>query len=186
MAENKYAKYVVPLKEGFGRPSHVGRVAHSFWFDKSFHEDCPTFVSTYLFYSAGAALAWGETNVGDFPGAFGRDTWKNLPSGKEKEDTTLYFYFGTDPHNLVELGGEHEFWIGEGAAAEKYVFDKPTVIIVPPHTVRGPQICRRVDKPYFMVVIGGNSLKNAPSEWNRSELPPGWSYEEELRKLCHK
>ena len=60
---------------------------------------------------------------------------------------------GTDPNNPTELGGEHEFWLGEGDEAEKYLITKTTCLYVPKGEVHNPNTCKRADRPYVMCVV---------------------------------
>ena len=64
-------------------------------------------------------------------------------------------YLGTDPKDIDYLGAEIEIEIGE--ERERYLIDKPTVVICPAGTPQAPQVTRWVDKPYafFAVSLSG-------------------------------
>jgi len=60
-------------------------------------------------------------------------------------------YVGTDPNNIEYLGAEIE--IDMGLEHERYLINKPTVVICPrgvPHT---PQVTRWVDKPFAFFAV---------------------------------
>ena len=59
---------------------------------------------------------------------------------------------GTDPNNPTDLGGEHEFWVGEGDEAEKLLITKNSVLFVPGGVVHNPNGCNWADRPYCMLV----------------------------------
>ena len=64
---------------------------------------------------------------------------------------------GSNPKNLRDLGGEIEWWMGEGKDAEKFVLTSTTTIYVPKGLVHGPLIFKRVEKPILNVAIGLNT-----------------------------
>jgi hypothetical protein len=59
---------------------------------------------------------------------------------------------GTDNSNILHLGAEVSVRLGE--EQEEYVFDKPTVVLVPKGTPHGPVNIRRVDRPIVHYHIG--------------------------------
>jgi hypothetical protein len=65
----------------------------------------------------------------------------------------IFVYFGTDPNNIMDLGGKIEFWLGGGKDAEKYVITKPSVIFVPAGLIHGPIVAREVRRPIQQVII---------------------------------
>ncbi|MEM2104466.1 MAG: hypothetical protein QW717_06215 [Candidatus Bathyarchaeia archaeon] len=64
----------------------------------------------------------------------------------------IFLFFGTDPDNPTDLGGEVEFWLGQGEDAEKYVFNKPTCIYVPAGLIHGPIVFRNVRRPFVEIL----------------------------------
>lgn len=146
MAEIKYANNLMDLKPGFTRPSHEGKVAHLVDFHQGVFEDATVFCSVYMFYKAGAGLGWGEVFSMPWIGK----NFHNTPH--YHADPEFFFFVGTDPENPGELGGEHEFWLGEGDEAEKFMITKPSVLYVPSNVVHGPNFCRKCDHPYMMIV----------------------------------
>ena len=61
------------------------------------------------------------------------------------------FFIGTDPHHFDELGAEVEMSMGE--EEEKYVFDVPTVIVVPKGMPHCPIVTKKIDRPYVCFVV---------------------------------
>jgi hypothetical protein len=43
----------------------------------------------------------------------------------------MFFFYGTDPNNLNDLGAHVEFHLGEGAEEEVFEFDEPRCIFIP-------------------------------------------------------
>ena len=54
-------------------------------------------------------------------------------------------FFGNDPQNPNDLGGEIEFWLEE----EMFTITKSAMIFVPPGMTHCPLIVKRVDRPIF-------------------------------------
>jgi hypothetical protein len=64
----------------------------------------------------------------------------------------LYFH-GGDPDDPTKLGGEVELYIGGKGDSERYIFNVPTVWIVPAGVPHCPLIITRVDTPFIMTDI---------------------------------
>jgi len=73
----------------------------------------------------------------------------------------------------LNLGGEVEFWLGEGTEAEKFVITKATGEWVPAGVVHNPHYFRQVDKPFLMVVISMTPDYNRKG-FRFTPLPPGF------------
>jgi hypothetical protein len=69
-------------------------------------------------------------------------------------------FVGLDPTNIDYLGAELE--IDMGREHERYVFNKPTVVICPGGVPHLPMITREVDQPYSFYVIGLGSEHESP------------------------
>jgi len=66
-------------------------------------------------------------------------------------------FLGTDPLNPTELGGELEFWIGEGDEAQRFIINKSSAEWIPAGVLHDPHYYRKVnnpDKPIVQLVIG--------------------------------
>jgi len=64
----------------------------------------------------------------------------------------IFLFFGTDPENPSDLGGEVEMWLGQGEDAEKYIITKPTCIHIPAGLVHAPLVFRNVRRPFIEVL----------------------------------
>jgi hypothetical protein len=65
----------------------------------------------------------------------------------------MFIFIGTNPDDVSDLGGEIDFWIGEGTDLEKITFKEPGSIYIPKGTGHFPQIFRNVKRPIVQVVI---------------------------------
>ena len=61
----------------------------------------------------------------------------------------VFLYLPTHPHDILNLGGEIVSYLGD----EDYSLTKPTAIYVPGRVLHNPQYFKRVDRPYYMLVI---------------------------------
>ena len=61
----------------------------------------------------------------------------------------MFLFLPTHPHDILELGGEHVSYLGD----EGYNFTEPTAVYVPGRVPHNPQYFKRVDRPYYMLVI---------------------------------
>lgn len=82
------------------------------------------------------------------------------------------FSSGPTPHDTLNLGGEVEFWLGEGDEAEKFVSTKPIGAWVPGGVVHNPTYIRRADRPIMWVVIALTS--EYAGKMHIAPLPPGF------------
>lgn len=80
------------------------------------------------------------------------DPTGGFPQHVHDHDEILGF-FGTDPSNVYDLGGEIEFWLED----EKYLLTKSCLIFVPKGMNHCPIVFRRIDRPifHFLMVTGG-------------------------------
>lgn len=80
------------------------------------------------------------------------------PAHTHEADEIIGF-FGSDPANPHDLGGEIEFWLED----EKYLITQSCLIFVPRGMVHCPLVIHRVDRPifHFTSMIGGtNYVRN--------------------------
>jgi hypothetical protein len=151
MAQGKYAKYVIELGKPDGYcPQHIGKIANPFTFSQENFAESPIHVECHMHYAPGGRFGGGDTLKAAKPGV-------NLPTtvlGVHKHPVDeAFFFFGTNPQDTSELGGEIEFWLGEGDEAEKIIINKPTCVYVPKNLAHNPNVARKVDRPFFMVAI---------------------------------
>ena len=95
-------------------------------------------------------ILWMDENV--VPGAFqGNASWY-LKAGKTLEETPhvhdadeMLGFFGSDPNNPHDLGGEIEIWLED----EKQSITKSVMLFIPAGMKHCPLILKRVDRPIF-------------------------------------
>ena len=81
-----------------------------------------------------------------------------LETTPHKHDTDeIIGFFGSDPENPHDLGGEVEIWLED----EKQVIDRSAMIFVPAGMTHCPLVIKRVDRPifHFTTVTGGQYRK---------------------------
>lgn len=95
-------------------------------------------------------ILWIDSNVVE--GAFQLNcSWYRKPndthlSEAHRHDTDeIIGFFGSNPDDQHDLGGEVEFWLED----EKHVITKSCLIFVPQGMKHCPMIIRRVDRPIF-------------------------------------
>lgn len=54
-------------------------------------------------------------------------------------------FFGTNPNDVYDLGGQVELWIDN----EQYLIEQSVIVFIPADTEHGPLYIRRVDRPIF-------------------------------------
>ena len=81
---------------------------------------------------------------------------KAFPAHTHDFDEIIGF-FGSDPQNPHDLGGEIEFWLED----EKYMLTKSCLIFAPKGMKHCPLVLKRVDRPifHFTTVTGGQYTK---------------------------
>ena len=77
---------------------------------------------------------------------------------------------GEDPK---DFGRTVEFWIGEGAEAEKFIINKPTTILVLKNTVHFPAYVTDGYKSFMMLTVTDMPLWGA--KWVK-KLPPDFGH----------
>ena len=87
---------------------------------------------------------------------------KPMEEGHSHDSDEIIGFFGSDPQNPHDLGGEIEFWLED----EKYILTKSCLIFAPKGMKHCPLILRRVDRPifHFSTVSGG--------QYTRKVTPP--------------
>lgn len=96
---------------------------------------------------SGSGIGWGCGDMMHFPDY----RIRSFPHLHDVLET--YCFMGTDPDNPDDLGGTIEFWLGEGEKAEKIIINKPTVLLIPPHTVHLPLYVNELHHPIISVAI---------------------------------
>jgi hypothetical protein len=94
-------------------------------------------------------ILWMDKN--NVEGAFQMNcSWYLKPSAHLAQSHThdsdeIIGFFGSDPDNAYDLGGEVEFWIED----EKFILTKSCMIFIPRNIKHCPLIVRKVDRPIF-------------------------------------
>lgn len=133
MAELKYKKYIltelkIPEELQKTAAEYAKRATRILWLDNeviegAFHVNCSWY--------------WKSTD---------EDT---APAHTHDFDEVIAF-FGSDPQNPHDLGGEIEFWLED----EKYILKNSCLIFAPKGLKHCPLRVLRVDRPIFHFAIG--------------------------------
>lgn len=148
MATSKYSKYVIT------QPKFITEMAHhDFTKVSGFTFPDEVYLDRDILKEARQWLdiiwIWEVPNPPELPGAHSHPF------------DEIVLLVGSNPKNLRDLGGEVEWWMGEGKDAEKFVLTSTTTIYVPKRLVHGPLIFKRVEKPILNVAIGLNTYNYA-------------------------
>ena len=85
-----------------------------------------------------------------------------------------YLFFGSNPADQKDLGGEVEVWMGCGPLAEKIVITKACAVSIPAGTIHQPIVVRRVDNPehpiFNVIVYENKNINHIPTRG----LPEGF------------
>jgi hypothetical protein len=147
VAQGKYAKYFYEIKEP--RRTFPGFV-WSIEYDKYQYEKSIFHCETFIWYGPGFWIGVGIEREVILPSG---ETVKRRALPHRHPGDELFVFMGTDPNNPTDLGGEHEFWLGEGDEAERHLITKTTCLYVPKGVVHNPNGCLRLDRPYVMFVV---------------------------------
>ena len=135
MSESKYSKYFLtdlklPESQLKGAAEYAKHKTRMTWLDGSIIEGA--------FY---VSCAWYYTVSG-----------KRLEAHTHDYDEVLGFY-GSDPQNPRDLGGEVEFWLED----EKYVLTSSFLVFIPKGMKHCPLQTHRIDRPifHFGIMLGG-------------------------------
>ena len=141
MSESKYGKYVVT--------------------DLIVPEEKKKIAADYAKYAT--RILWMDENVVE--GAFHMNTaWymKEATTLEDKphvhDDDEIIGFFGGDPANPHDLGGEIEIWLED----EKQTITKSALLFVPAGMKHCPLVLKRFDRPifHFTIVPGGRYIKD--------------------------
>jgi hypothetical protein len=178
----KYAKYVNELRlwTELVRPSYRGKIADfSLIFDEKVYEDTPFWVETFHVYAPGS----GVGVPGELPVIFNGKESPDLTGGQHSHNDfdELFLFFGSNPHDNTALGGEVEFWLGEGEDAQKFIANTPTAEWVPRGVAHNPHLFTKVNNPNLPIIemvialsprysLEGDTTRKYP-------VPPAFSFE---------
>lgn len=81
----------------------------------------------------------------------------------------LLVFSGTDPNDITKLGAEISIEIGENP--EEYVFNEPTVVVIPKGIPHGPVTVKKLDMPIMHYLAGLGPEYKATSILKKSKSP---------------
>jgi quercetin dioxygenase-like cupin family protein len=99
-------------------------------------------------------VAWLDTNK--IPGAFYTEcVWyykprKSFVGAHTHDFDEVIAFFGSNPDDIHDLGGEVELWMG----GEKHIITRSCLVFVPKGTEHCPLSFNRVDRPIFHFTAG--------------------------------
>ena len=179
----KYAKYVNDLRlwTEVVRPSYRGKMADfTLMFDEKVYPDAPLWVETFHAFAPGT----GAFVPGDLPiFVDGKEVDLFVNGGQHTHDNfdELFLFFGTNPHDNTALGGEVEFWLGEGEDAQKFIARTPTAEWVPRGVAHNPHLFTKVnnpDRPIMKMVIALTRKYDIGAAVGKEHpLPPAFSFD---------
>ena len=154
MAESKYEKYVTRKAEVILDPGPDGVIKFGIPSTYEFPLTNQTTTGPRLIFSndivkeATSKIEYGWI-IGDMT-LLTND--KNY--GAHKHDyAEIFIFFGNNPHDTSYLGGEGEFWLGEGNDLEKIKFNESCSVYVPAGLGHFPLFFRNVKSPIMMGVV---------------------------------
>ena len=154
MAESKYEKYVTRKAEIILGPGPDGAI--KFGIPETYK--VPTTNKT----TTGPRLIFSNDHVKEatskveYGWILGETTLLSSDKdyGAHKHDyAEIFIFFGNDVYDTSYLGGDGEFWLGEGDDTEKITFNESCSIYVPAGLGHFPLFFRNVKSPIMMGVI---------------------------------
>jgi hypothetical protein len=132
MAGLKYQKYILTdlkLPEDIQQKAaeYNERATRILWLEDWVMEGAPSIICSWY---------WKATEV------------EGVPSHNHDFDEVVGF-FGSDPKNPYDLGGEVEFWLED----EKYILKKSCLIFIPKGLRHCPLRVVKVDRPIFFLAV---------------------------------
>lgn len=122
-------------------------------------------VSCQLMLQSGAG--WGLGHTIEHSGG----TITDFPHSHDYDE--IWLFLGTNPDDNKDLGGEIEFWFGEGDEAEMHTITKPSALLVQAGVVHCPVVFKNVQRPIISL-----PMLFAPSyKSNYVEMPPAFERE---------
>jgi hypothetical protein len=108
----------------------------------------PLWTEFFFAYAGGTGV--GVPTLADIAKNDGMSYWdwtKGMQHHQSYDE--VFLFLPTHPHDILNLGGEMVTYLGE----EEYAFTEPTAIYVPGGVPHNPNYFKRVDRPYYMLVI---------------------------------
>jgi hypothetical protein len=133
MAELKYQKYIltdlkIPEELKKTEAEYARRATRILWLDNDVIEGA---------FNVNCSWYWKATET------------EGTSAHRHDFDEVIAF-FGSDPQNPRDLGGEIEFWMED----EKYILTKSCLVFAPKGLRHCPLRVRKVDRPIFHFTVG--------------------------------
>ena len=154
METRKYAKCIIDVKETAPvSKDDSGKMYQPFESYSMYdNEETSIWCHPVVYFAAGGAYTTGkQMEIDLLPGGkpknilrgkqveidlkANKQRWHSMPHKHPFNET--HFIFGTDPLHPNDLGGEIEYWLGEGKDAEQYFFTKLTILHIPAGLIHG-------------------------------------------------
>jgi hypothetical protein len=151
----KYDKYVNELRlwTEVVRPAYRGKISDfTLIWDRKVYPDAPFWVENFHVFAPGA----GVGVPGQIPAIVAGGRATGVGGHAHDDCDELFLFLGSDPHDTLSLGGEVEFWLGEGEDAQKFIAKTPTAEWVPKGLAHNPHYFTKVkdpNKPIIEMVI---------------------------------
>jgi hypothetical protein len=148
--KGKYAKYVnrLLLSREIYISQLLGRVCTpNLMFDQNVCA-APLWAEFFLVYAGGTGVGVPSLVDGMQKAALGDWDWSKGMQHAQSYDE-VFLYLPTDPHDTLNLGGEIVAYLGD----EAYSVTEPSSAYLPGMEPHNPMYYRRVDRPYYMLVL---------------------------------
>ncbi|MGD9143378.1 MAG: hypothetical protein PVG61_05990, partial [Dehalococcoidia bacterium] len=153
VAESKYEKYVTRKAEVILGPGPDGVIKFGIPETYKVPPDAPTTGPRLIFSNDNVKEATTKIEYGWVMGDMTL-LRSDEGYGAHKHDyPEIFMFFGNDPQDTSYLGGDGEFWLGEGDDTEKIKFDESCSFYVPAGLGHFPLFFKNVKSPIMMGVI---------------------------------
>jgi hypothetical protein len=177
----KWDQYVSKMTRypGFTHPAYGDRITQgSLIYDKIVTPVAPAHIEVFQINKPGTGMGTG-THMGPvFP--YGEKKGLYLDDNPHWHPVDeCFLYHGSVLDKPGYLGGEIEFWMGEGKEAEKYTITEPSVVYVPAGVIHVPIFFNKVDSPatpIFMIVL---YFSGVYMRFDSKEFPPTFTHKNE-------
>jgi hypothetical protein len=108
----------------------------------------PLWAEFFLVYAGGTGV--GVPTLADIARADSMSYWdwtKGMQHYQSYDE--VFLYLPTDPYETLALGGEAVAYLGD----EAYSITEPSAVYVPGKVLHNPNYYKRVDRPYYMIVL---------------------------------
>jgi hypothetical protein len=162
--ERKYAGNFTDIdpKQVIVPPSHKGKVVPVLFYDFYANPGAIRTINIQIIKEGNVSFGVGEST-----GESMYNFWEWPHKHYVNENI---FLTNIDP-TKAELGGEVEFWMGDGEEAEKYSITEKTLITIPADTYHLPMVVGKLESPMIMMQVTDIPIWTAR---NHKKLPPGF------------